>query len=362
MPLRTTAFATLLIALCLAPVCHAQSAGPQQAAVYPDTTWMQYASPEEAGWSSEGIDKARALADSLGSKAVMLIYDGAVVAEWGETRGLAPVRSIRKSLFSALFGIAVHEGAIDTSATLADLGIDDTPPLTEAEKQARVADLLTTSSGVYHEAAGEGPGTQKPERGSAAPGEQWFYNNWDFNALGTIYEQETGRSIFEAFAEEIAEPIGMEDYQRGWGNYFSQPWRSDHPAPSLWMTAGDMARFGLLFLGEGRWKGEQVIPAEWVTASRRIHKDVPYEPVAGYGLSWWIPSGPLQAHGTYLASGAGTQAIMVVPELDLVFVHRATADLERGVGGLEVREILLRLIEARTEEASARPNLVPLTE
>ena len=160
-------FIVLMMTLGAVSACQAQSASSPRA-VYPDTTWRQYASPEDAGWSSEGIAAARVVADSLGAKAVMLIHRGAIVAEWGRTRDLAPIASIRKSLFSALFGIAVADGQIDTSATLADLGIDDTPPLTDAEQQARVADLLTTSSGVYHTAAGEAPQTQKPERGSAA--------------------------------------------------------------------------------------------------------------------------------------------------------------------------------------------------
>jgi CubicO group peptidase (beta-lactamase class C family) len=320
---------------------------------------MQYASPENAGWSSDGIAAARAHADSLGVKAVMLIHRGAIVTEWGRTRDLAPIASIRKSLFSALFGIAVAEGQIDTSATLADLGIDDTPPLTEAEKRARVADLLTTSSGVYHAAAGESPQTQKPERGSAAPGEQWYYNNWDFNVLGTIYEQETGTRIYEAFEAQIADPIGMEDYDPGWGSYRLHPDRSEHPSYPLWMTARDLARFGLLYLRDGRWEDRQVVPADWVAASRRIHIDVPYEPVAGYGLSWWIPSEPLQAYGTYLAAGVGSQSIMILPALDIVFVLRASAVLERGVSGLEVRDILMRLLDARAGTASDHPELIP---
>lgn len=225
-------FGPLMIALCVVSACQAQSTSSPRV-VYPDTTWKQYASPEAAGWSSEGIAAARAHADSLGAKAVMLIHRGAIVAEWGRTRVLAPIASIRKSLFSVLFGIAVAEGQIDTSATLADLGIDDTPPLTEAEQQARVADLLTTSSGVYHAAAGESPQTQKPERGSAAAGERWYYNNWDFNVLGTIYEQETGTRIYEAFGAQIAEPIGMEDYDPVWGSYRLHPDRSEHPSYPL---------------------------------------------------------------------------------------------------------------------------------
>ena len=351
----------LMIAVSIATACRAQPESTARA-VYPDTTWMQVASLPNAGWSPAKIEATRAVADSLGAKAVMLIHRGAIVTEWGRTRELAPIASIRKSLFSALFGIAVAEGQIDTSATLADLGIDDDPPLTGAEKQARVADLLKTSSGVYHQAAGESPRTRKPERGSAEPGERWYYNNWDFNVLGTIYEQETGTRVYEAFEEEIAAPIGMEDYDPGWGSYRLHPDRSKHPSYPLWMTARDLARFGLLYLREGRWEDRQIVPAEWVAASSRVHMDVPYEPVAGYGLSWWIPSGPLKAYGTYLAAGAGSQSIMILPELDIVFVFRSSAVLDRGVNGLEVRDILMQLLDARTESAQVDPDLVPWTE
>lgn len=330
--------------------------------IYPDTTWMQYATPEEAGWSSEGTKRARALADSLGSKAVMLIYKGAIVAEWGYTNDVAPIASIRKSLFSALMGIAAEEGSIDTSATLAGLGIDDTPQLTDKEKQARVIHLLTTSSGVYHKAAGEPPGIQKPDRGSAAPGKQWYYNNWDFNALATIYEQETGTRIFEAFDEQIAKPTGMEDFDTGYCRYILQPNRSEHPAYDMWMSARDLARFGLLYLRKGTWNNRQVVPEDWVKDSRRIHIKVPFEAAAGYGLSWWIPGGPLQEYGTYHASGSGNQSVMILPELDIVFVHRASAILDEGVHGLAVRDIFLQLLDARTEKENKQPQLIPVNE
>ena len=323
---------------------------------------MQYASPKDVGWSDKRIEEVRTFADSLGSKAVILVYNGAIVSAWGDISGLAPVYSIRKSLLSALYGIYAANGKIDTSATLAELGIGDTPPLTEAEMRARVVDLLTSSSGIYHEAAYEPPGMRKPERGSAAPGERWYYNNWDFNALGTIFEQESGRRIWEAFEEQVAGPIGMEDFRSGWGAYHLQPERSEHPAYIVRMSARDMARFGLLYERNGRWECRQIAPADWVETSGQIHKDVSYEPVAGYGLLWWIPGGELREYKTFLASGTGSQSIIVVPELDIVFVHRATADLERGVNGLQAREILLRLINARTGETRKNPRLISLTE
>jgi CubicO group peptidase (beta-lactamase class C family) len=121
------------------------------------------------------------------------------------------VASVRKSLIGILYGIAVAAGEIDIHATLDALGIDDLSPLTAQEKQATVADLMKSRSGVYHPCVyGMEPG--RPVRGSHAPGTFWYYNNWDFNALGTIYRQETGRTLAAAFREQVAEPLQMQDF------------------------------------------------------------------------------------------------------------------------------------------------------
>lgn len=127
------------------------------------------------------------------------------------------------------------------------------------------------------------------------------------------------------------------------------------------MTARDLARFGLLYLREGRWRGQQIVPREWVRASGQVHKAVPYDGVAGYGLSWWIPDGPLQEYGTYSASGSGNQSVMILPALDIIFVFRASAVLDDGVNGLDAREILLRLIGALSGVPKDYPVFVPVT-
>src|SRR5205807_954256 len=82
-------------------------------------------------------------------------------------------------------------GQIQLSKTLADLGIDDRSPLTAVEKSATVSDLLKARSGVYHPALYETPGmaTARPARGSYAPGVLGYYNNWDLNPVGTIFER-----------------------------------------------------------------------------------------------------------------------------------------------------------------------------
>lgn len=324
--------------------------------IYPDSVWMQYATPEDAGWSSSKIADVKAFADSLGSDAVMLIHNGAVVTEWGHNSEIEFIASIYKSLFNALYGVGVEAGKIDTSATLGELGIEANPPLNETEKQAKITHLLSASSGVYRQGRG-------PEPGSVEPGEQWYYNGWDFNALGSIYEQETGEVFFQAIEKHIAEPIGMQDYEATWGHYFSQPWRSEHSSYNIWMSARDLARFGLLYLRNGRWKEDQIIPSDWIETSttpkfkKVIGEDIPVH----YGFLWWVSGDDkLARYDAFFASGVGNQSIWVLPGLDMVFVHRASRDYNQGVYGLDVEEILLRLIEAKTGNPVSQPELIPM--
>lgn len=167
------------------------------------------------GWSSAKLALAQDYAKRIGSAAVMVIDDGIVVAAWGDMTHKYFCHSMRKSLMSTLYGVYVADGKIDLGATLEELGIDDKMPLTEVEKTATVQDLLSARSGVYIEAAGEAPSMKamRPPRGSHAPGTFWYYNNWDFNALGTIYDQlSSEKNIYTAFDKRIAGPIGMQDY------------------------------------------------------------------------------------------------------------------------------------------------------
>lgn len=185
---------------------------------------LEYVIPEEIGWSSAKLEEAKNYAEQIGSAAVMALYDGKVFLSFGNISQKYLIHSIRKLFLCALYGIYVKRGLIDLDENLDELGIDDIPPyLTSIEKQATVRDLLMSRSGVYHEAAAEVMINTRPERGSHTPGTFFYYNNWDFNVLGTIFEEQTGKKIFEAFKEEIADPIGMQDfllsdcrYQREW--------------------------------------------------------------------------------------------------------------------------------------------------
>jgi CubicO group peptidase (beta-lactamase class C family) len=263
---------------------------------------------------------------------------------------------MRKSLLSALIGIHVHAGNIDTAKTLEALGIDDNAPaLTPTEKRATIADLLKARSGVYHPAVAETEWmkARRPARGSHLPGTFWYYNNWDFNALGTIFEQATGTPIYTEFKRRIAEPLQMQDYNITDFGYVGGS-DSLHPAYDFRMTARDLARFGLLFLRQGRWQETQVIPAAWVNESIASHSEL--GPDSGYGYMWWTGSGAglfphvkVQGH-SYYAAGYGGHWVIVLPAQDLVVVHRVNTDLRAPMPGLSVTAEqmgwLLRLILA----------------
>jgi CubicO group peptidase (beta-lactamase class C family) len=230
-------------------------------------------------------------------------------------------RSVRKSFLCALYGIHVAEGHIELGKTLGEIGIDDkAPSLSAVEKEATILDLLRARSGVYHAIARE-TATMKaarPLRGTHLPGEFYYYNNWDFNALGTIFEKLTGTKIFEEFERRIARPIGMQDFSARDGHYETSP-DSIHPHYIFSVTARDMARFGYLYLRAGRWGDKQIVPADWIARST-----TPYTnglsndsiPFGGYGFLWWT------SDWGYSALGVGGHVIAVIPGKDLVVVHR----------------------------------------
>jgi len=247
---------------------------------------------------------------------------------------------------SALIGIAVARGQINLHDNLANLGIDDNQPsLTADEKQATVGDLLEARSGFYHGANYETADNAalRPPRGSHPPGTHWYYNNWDFNALGAIYERATGKAIFEAFRGQIAQPVGMQDYDPRTCRYVGGP-DSIYPAYVFFLSARDLARFGLLYLRRGRWGDRQIIAAQWIDDSIRAYSATNVG--SGYGYLWWtsfpghppaFPQGQgvtvarsvvYLPSGSYFAWGNGGQFVFVIPSDDLVIVHLARMGAE----------------------------------
>lgn len=310
---------------------------------------LEYIVPEEIGWSSIKLEEVKNYAEQIGSAAVMALYDGKVFLSFGNISQKYLIHSIRKPLLCALYGIYVKRGLIDLDKSLDELGIDDIPPgLTSIEKQATVRDLLMSRSGVYHEAAAEAQVMIKtrPERGSHAPGTFFYYNNWDFNVLGTIFERQTGKKIFEAFKEEIADPIGMQDFLLTDCRYQYEWNKSKYPAYHFRMTARDMARFGLLYQNNGKYGDLQIIPPEWIKEST-----TPYSinnlDGDGYGYMWSIiPEESGFGNGFY-HTGTGVHLLAVLPETKLVLVHRVDTDKDFDITWNEIRQLMYMIAEAR---------------
>lgn len=337
--IRSLASFLLYVPLVLASDATGQSAFTQAKSpeIFPGASWSRMSSLDRAGWSKDKLDLAHqyAASDSIHTSAVMIVQGGEVVDQWGDFDQKIDSYSIRKSLLSALYGIYSSEGVIDINQTLEQLGIDDSPdPLTKGEKQARILDLLRARSGVYHmvDFETESMTKNRPGRGSHAPGTFWYYNNWDFNVLGTIFEKKTGLKIGEAFYQRIAKPIGMQDFKPGDVFYFGGP-ASIHPTYHFEITARDLARFGLLYLRHGRWNGKQIVPEAWVDKSSHASEMVKSDgaDMGGYEYLWWVDYGgvhfpEVSRPGIFSARGAGAHYLFVVPTLDLVVVHRTDND------------------------------------
>lgn len=253
--------------------------------------------------------------------AFVALHEGRQLMAWGETDLPINTHSVRKSLLGALYGIAIDKGYVRLDQTLAELGIDDAAvPLTPAEKQATVRDLLMSRSGVYLEAAGEVQAMKdgRPRRGSHRHGEHFYYNNWDFNVLGVIFERRTGMDIGQALYEWIARPTGMTTFKPAHVIY-TRVRHSEHRQFVIFMSAADLARFGMLYADGGRWRGRQVVPAAWVEESTRSWSDVADQPpFDGYGYLWWID----RDAGTAWADGWGGQFLLVDPRRRLALVSR----------------------------------------
>jgi CubicO group peptidase (beta-lactamase class C family) len=352
----------VLVASCVAGALPPPAAAQQ----LPGASWTKVA-PETAGYSSPRLDALRAWLKTLDTKAMVIVVGGRVIFEYGDVAHASKIASVRKSILAMLYGPYMARGVIDPRKTVVDLGLQEAEPFLDIEAHAQLEHLLTARSGIYLRSGNDNLDAQTPKRGAAFPGMRMQYNNWDFNAVGTAFEKLTGKSIYQALAEDLASPLGMQDYDpTKQGKVPSQG--SVHPEYVMRLSARDLARVGLLMLRQGRWGEKQILPAEWVryttsliTPWAQVHPEglsVGGRPDRwGYGVMWWvwdqpafpggISIGPLQ--GAYSAMGANGQFITVLPAEDMVIAH--TVDFEANgradVSAMAYDAILAMAISAR---------------
>jgi CubicO group peptidase (beta-lactamase class C family) len=363
--MRTTLWNIVLLALAIGctktdpPRFQATRPVPS-APVFPGSHWASVPVPEAAGYSTAKLDMVRAFLADLDTTAAVVILHGQVLLQYGAVERVSYVASVRKSVLAMLFGEHVARGQIREGATLSELSIDDVGGLTLDEKRAKVDDLLTTRSGVYHAAANPGDDLKDaPLRGSKRPGEWFLYSNWDFNVLGTIFEQQAREDIYDALERELAQPVGMEDFRRSQQQKVRNDPVSIHPAYHMYLSTRDMARLGYLMLRGGFWNARELIPSSWVveltTLTTHAEEAHGYENWGlGYGRLWWLfddpksrAGGPL--HGAYTAIGAFGQYITVIPNLDLVIAHKVVHVANEDVSVPTYRHLVDLIVASRSE-------------
>ena len=134
---------------------------------FPGAEWSTI-TPAEAGWDVNAVAAAHAFMQRAGTASFVVVQHGVVVDSSGDISRRVELHSVRKSLLSALIGVAVGERKIRLDDTLTKLGVDDAPPsLSPEEKQATVRQLLQSRSGVYHTANYETAGERRQRSNQA---------------------------------------------------------------------------------------------------------------------------------------------------------------------------------------------------
>ena len=351
-------FTIIWIALVLFIVGHVCQCG------YKGTEWERYESAEAAGFDQAKLDEVTAyIQENANTTGLVAVYDGKVIYEYGDVEVISYIASCRKSVLSILYGKYVDDGTIDLNTTIGELGMDEDDGLLPIEKQATINHLITSRSGVFHIASNAGYDTKNiKERGSRQPGEYFVYNNWDFNAAGYVFEHFAGKSIYEELEDQLAKPLGFQDWNIKNQRKYHNEEKSRYPAYHIYVSTRDMAKIGQLMLNEGVWSGERLISEEWFkkstttftptdTVMARYADQSDDLPRFSYSSMWWNFDefrGDDRFEGSITARGYGGQYITVIPELKLVIAHKTKLSKKnRGTKTATYFQIIDRIVKAK---------------
>ena len=269
---------------------------------------------------------------------------------------LHDLRSVSKSVTSALFGIAIASGEIsDIEAPVLSYFPEYRALQTADRMRIRLRHVLSMSSGLEWDEDSRPYGDpQNSETAmdaaddraqfvlsrpiSAPPGERFRYSGGDTLLLAAVIERATKMRL-DKYAEKVLfRPLGVERYD--WIRY---PDGTPIAASGLRLLPRDMAKFGVLYLNRGQWQGVQIVPEAWVKASMTAQTKVADRPFGfqNYGYQWWLGTARDEAHTPWImAVGYGGQRIMLIPSLDLVMV--LTAGMYRNRAQTDITfEVLL---------------------
>jgi CubicO group peptidase (beta-lactamase class C family) len=386
------------------PVQRPAPPGPQTAPVYfPDRFDWQHRKPDEVGMDAARLDEAVKLAiasETPGTRDLMLSlattfgrnepFDtpigpvksrapanglitrhGYIVAEWGEPTSVDMTFSVTKTFLTTVVGLAWQRGLIHD---VNDYARDYMPPnidLFEAPHNQTIKwdHLLRQTSDWQGTLWGKPDWADRPEGQTPAdwpnrqlhePGTHYKYNDVRINVLALAALQVWRRPLPDVLREEVMEPIGASStwrwhgYENSWVDIDGQKIQSmtggGHWGGGMFINAYDMARFGYLFLRNGKWKDKPIVSEKWMAMAR-----TPGPANKTYGFANWflnterkpLPNAPESA--VYF-EGNGANIIYIDWDNDIVAVVRWI----RGGGALNdfVGKMLGSL---KTSSTAARP-------
>ncbi len=285
-----------------------------------------------------------------GGPAGIILKNGYQVASWGEVRRVDMTFSVTKSFLSTVAGLAVDKGLIrNTGDRVAEYIWDGTfrgehnGKITWAHLLQQNSDWSGTLWGLHDWAdrpPREGGIDDWKNRELVEPGTVMEYNDVRVNVLAYALTHLWRQPMPQVLKERIMDPIGASTTWRWFG--YDHAWTvvdglkmqsvtgGGHSGAGIFISAEDMARFGLLFLSEGIWEGQRLLSSEWIAEATTASAPNP-----NYGYMWWLNQpGDRQWPGLpeniYYAAGFGGNFIVVCPDQDLVMVLRWLEPSEIG--------------------------------
>jgi len=313
---------------------------PKQRDYWPTVDWRS-STPER-----QGMDPAELMiADEFIQErlpdafSLLVVRNGYLVFEkyysWGSPHKYAVVHSVTKSVTSALVGIALEKGYLQSLDQkliefFPEYVTDDLDP---RKKEISLKHLLTMSSGFRWDDRGPSmrdwytssdwfrSAIQLPMENN--PGEVFNYNSATSHLLSGILSRSIRTSTLHFARQNLLEPLGIKSaywHQDPQGNYIG--------GFGLGLSARDLAKIGFLYLNNGYWDGQSIVPERWVKESTAKQIQVVSHPIYGafgYGYQWWVKK--VDGCSSYRAWGRRGQFIVVVPELDLVMAVTSNPNL-----------------------------------
>ena len=306
-------------------------------------------------------------AESLGFiQGLIVVKNGYLVDEHyflGFSRNQsAPVASVTKSVVSALVGIALRDGYIDS---VGQKILDFFPEYTEENlSDPRKADitihhLLTMTSGFpldsllnyYFSLSTNWIATAMDVELVSDPGEEFYYSGYAVHLLCAIISRVSGMPLLDFARQKLFQNIAVENIY-----WLSDPQGIPLGGGGLYLTTREMANFGALYMKGGLRYGRRILPAEWVETSLETHRSGlgcwGVLEQQGYGYLWW--TGILGGHSARLAMGYGGQFIILFPQSELMVVVRSDLPQNRAISqahGYSILELVsLYILPALEEE------------